>query len=507
MLVNISDIYFPSKLRLRQDYGDLKKFAASFGEFGQFYDVLVRPTEDTEYETEKPWVLMDGGRRLKAIHLCHSLDIAVPGLPTGQISASVREESDPLKALTEEFHTNEDRKQFDWKEKADYVKRIHEAYLAEHGDEWDVKWTASVLSMGETTVYQYLQLTEDPSLMEDEKVADSKSFRAAYKQTQIIKEKNKRKAAVEYTEKRKAERIERGEAPDPLEQATKIVKHADLKDWLPKLPDESMDWFHWDPVYGGEQGGGAFTHHQKIDDSWDVALDLHRFAIPEIYRVLKDGRWLAIWCHPTRITWLSSFLQGHSRDGDHCRHCEREWDTGSLTNPCAGGEWAFWVNPYPNVWYKPNRVADGHEIKRFLTNSYETFLFAAKVEQESDPILMRNDRQNVFSFPLPPRTERRHVMQKPVPLLKEILSCISIHGEFGGDCSVGSGTILEAAYGSGRVCFGCEIDEDFWTGAVHALSDVLSGKVEITKEERKAVLDKKIDHHHPACQCGECPQL
>jgi DNA modification methylase len=98
-------------------------------------------------------------------------------------------------------------------------------------------------------------------------------------------------------------------------------------------------------------------------------------------------------------------------------------------------------------------------------------------------------------------------MQKPVPLLKEILSCISIHGEFGGDCSVGSGTILEAAYGSGRVCFGCEIDEDFWTGAVHALSDVLSGKVEITKEERKAVLDKKIDHHHPACQCGECPQL
>ena len=100
-------------------------------------------------------------------------------------------------------------------------------------------------------------------------------------------------------------------------------------------------------------------------------------------------------------------------------------------------------------------------------------------------------------------------MQKPVALLKEILSCISIHGEFGGDCSVGSGTLLEAAYGSGRPAFACEIDEGFWTSAVHALADVLSGKVPITKEEihdkNKAAADEKITHHHEMCECGACP--
>jgi len=100
-------------------------------------------------------------------------------------------------------------------------------------------------------------------------------------------------------------------------------------------------------------------------------------------------------------------------------------------------------------------------------------------------------------------------MQKPVALLKEIISVISVRGEAGGDCSVGSGTILEAAFLSGRQALGCEVNEDYWGLAVHALTKVFEGKTETPVEEAKAEKKRRIDsliiRHHPDCNCGACP--
>ena len=252
--------------------------------------------------------------------------------------------------------------------------------------------------------------------------------------------------------------------------SARIAQQGDCREWIKKWPDEAFDFIHWDPPYGGEQSGGAFTSFRKIDDSWAYAMSLISDMIPDMFRVLKPGHWLVIWCHPSNIQDITRLLAGHVLDPDtlplRCFNCRKAWPSEKLQHYCPASGHSFWVNPYPNHWYKVNRKADGHEIKRFLINAEEPFIFAAKMGgftddgELPDPILVRNDRQNVFTFSMPTKDERRHVMHKPKDLLAEILSCISIPGEFGADLSYGSGSILEAALESGRKIVGCELDKD-----------------------------------------------
>lgn len=476
---------FIDATRLRQDYGDLKDLADSFVNYGQWYPILVKPIDREEFP-EAPesceWSLYDGGRRLLAMKLLTKLGEAVKDLEPGEIRAEVFIEGDPIRSLEVEFHANEDRKQFDWKEKADFVKRIHEmhrAWARENDEKWTVKHTAQALGMSEVAIYQYLQIVADPEIFGHKKVQSAKSFRTAAKQAAIVKERKERERLVEAAKTKAKEAGDESSLPDddsPEAKAANLIANVDCREWIPHFPDETFDWIHWDPPYGGEQAGGAHNFHLDIDDSWAYAYQVHRAMVPEIYRTLKDGRWLAIWCHPTKVHWLTRFLQGHMVDDTtyRCLYCEKKWNTLDPSKACPGGEWAFWVNPYPNIWNKVNRESDGHEIKRFGINAYENFLFAAKVAQATDPILIRNDWKNVFTYPMDLGDARRHVMQKPVPLLKEILSIISVRGELGADPSVGSGTSLEAAFDLSRKAVGCELEKEYWIDAVHRLANVFT---------------------------------
>ena len=64
-------------------------------------------------------------------------------------------------------------------------------------------------------------------------------------------------------------------------------------------------------------------------------------------------------------------------------------------------------------------------------------------------------------------------MHKPPELLVEILRLISIPGEGGIDPSVGSGSLLEAAWSTGRRGFGCELSEEYWLGAIEAVKNTI----------------------------------
>ena len=56
--------------------------------------------------------------------------------------------------------------------------------------------------------------------------------------------------------------------------------------------------------------------------------------------------------------------------------------------------------------------------------------------------------------------DRRHAHHKNPKMLADILERISVPGSLGGDAGVGSASIFEAAYGSGRKVIGAEIDEE-----------------------------------------------
>lgn len=474
--VRLEDIYFPTKLRLRNEYGPVEELAQSLVRRGQIQPIVLRPFDAEEFPEVTPhlWVLVDGGRRMFATMIVYKNEKEVPNVAPGEILAVPRDNIDPMFALELEYHANEDRQKFHWKEKIAYITRVHSHYM-DMDPAWDVKNTANLIQLGERATYAYLQMAAAPEILMHEKVQKQKSFRVAYKQFQIIKEELTRKSKIisgptgkpgdasrVMTDGRtlaetvrdnqkglkdtaEAEAIE-AKANRSRVGAKNLVSLGDCRDWVKNFNDEQFDWAHWDPPYGEGQGERDSVHG-SIQDDEEYAHEVMTTMIPELWRVLKPGHWLVIWHHAKQYEWVKNELESNH----------------------------FWVNPYPCIWHK-HRASDGHEIKRFLINDYEQFFLAAKITPEKqDPILPNTDRSNVFTTHTLPRADRRHVTHKPPRLLSEILDVVSYRGELGCDPSVGSGSIIEASLLSGRMAVGCELDEAYYFGAVEAVQDILDG--------------------------------
>jgi hypothetical protein len=343
LILDVKEVWLDPKERIRQDYGDVKRMLVSLHKYGQLQAIRVRPPNEDEDTDGQKWVVVDGGRRM---------------------------------ALELEYFANEDRKDFDWKERANFIRRIHEGHLAKDKD-WDVQHTAALLEMGDKTVYKYLDFFQHPEAFQDESVQSALTFNVAYKQFQIAKEHAKRERVVAHREKRLAARKgsksdspvqteedvpqAEGESPvsaylPPSEFAQHICNLGDCREWIEQIPDDTFEWAHWDPPYGGEQSGGAFARFDAIDDTWVYARMLMRDMLPHIWRVLKHGSWLALWYHPQYYHDIVMMLLGHEYDWEEgrCQHCDTEWETHKLIlKTCKGNKkWRFWVNPYPNIWFK-----------------------------------------------------------------------------------------------------------------------------------------------------------
>lgn len=152
----------------------------------------------------------------------------------------------------------------------------------------------------------------------------------------------------------------------------------------------------------------------------------------------------------------------------------------------------FWVNPYPYVWYKTDRKGDGHEIKRYSVNAYETFLLAAKDDGQTDIVLPKGNRQNVFPLKMPETATRRHIMQKPRFVLDEILRMTSLPREIIVDFSVGSGTIFESAWSGYQHIIGCELDEQIYARSRAFLEEYIQRKDHLIEMYDPALLFQEV---------------
>lgn len=465
--ISLTDIYLSSAARLRNDYGDIEKLAQSLIRRGQLQPIVVRAFNSEEFpsipEDKYRYVLVDGGRRMFATALVYKLDKEIPNIPRGEIMAIPSLTDDPIFALEQEFHANQDRKNFDWKERMQYIKRIHD-YYTDLDSNWGTNHTADLVQLGLRSVQAYLQLATNPEITSDPRIESCSSFRTAWKKFQIISEERKRKKRVATEVESPLKRVRHKAAKESINEiegessssddivsptsATSFIHQGDCRDWIGQFEDEKFNWIHWDPPYGHEQSGKALVH-DGFEDSQDYAHELISAMVPEIHRVLKPGHWLAIWYHPLEYQWLYDLLSS----------------TG------------FWVNPYPNIWVK-DRKSDGHDIKRYLLNDHEEFLLACKTDKDHEPILPDTERSNVFKIKTLARSQRRHVTHKPPLLLAEILSILSYEGEIGLDPTVGSGSLLEAAFLTGRPAVGCELDEAYWLGACDALQKIFDGDIQ-----------------------------
>lgn len=492
MKLSLDSIHIPPEedARIREPENlkqAVKGKSESILRFGQMQPILVEELD--EPLNGKKYKLVDGQVRWVSLQALNArLGMGEDtikeaferwDIEPGKIEVTTRPQMDPIMAKMMEFHANEDRDNFTWEEKGRYIRTIHDMLRKKHGIKWTARLSAEYIGQHESTVSQYLKLTDerDP-VVKSPRVQKAKTKGAALKQYNIEKDRERRRREAASKTPTTAEESEAARA------AELSVYHGDCREWIKQIPDESLSWFHWDPPYGGGEGrGGAFAGHAGIEDDHSYAMKLMLDMFDEIHRVLKDGSWIALWYTPVHYNWIRLALQGHrfdSKEG-HCLFCgkhilrDHEWLSSNYT--CRPSAVRFWVNPYPNYWYKSNRMADGHEIQRFLLKQTEPFLFAGKNVGRT-PILVRSDRSNVFDFETFPQhsSDRRHVHHKPAALLEEILTCISVQGSLGADAGAGSGSILEATYGSGRRALVAELREEHHADCLDVAGRLLKEK-------------------------------
>lgn len=203
------------------------------------------------------------------------------------------------------------------------------------------------------------------------------------------------------------------------------IIQGDCREVLKTLPSSSFAGIICDPPYGIDAdtfGDQTMKGGHKYEDTSDLAIDIGRSVFSEGHRVTGSDAHLYMFCDLRHFSVLQALGREHS------------WD----------------VFATPLIWHKPNL---GHAPwPGYFGRRFECILFAKKGGRT-----LQRSRSDVFEFAAD--TKKVHAAQKPVNLLKELLSLSFFPGERVLDPCAGSGGIFTAAKQVNMLATGIEIDD------------------------------------------------
>lgn len=397
--------------RIREDEGgpsEWEQFKESFPKFGQLQSIRVEK-DNGKYK------LIAGKRRLRAISELHASGIAIPGLPLGFIEAST---TDPLPVRTkllQEFAENNERKDFNFLEKAKFIRRFHETMQVDMGEDlWTQDLTAATLNISRGSISHYLRVEE--AAKSDEAVAKASTLDAAVKRMKTQEKLSARHESVKKTDN------------SAVARAETILVCGDAMTWMPTLDDESFDFVNFDPPWGDDVAHKSQENHEAFDDSTEYANKLMNALFPHVFRVLKQDRFCVFW--------------------------HRQWATETMAKLAESYGFNLAFTRTPCIWYKPDKTSDqNRNPEKALIDAYETFFILRK----GDPVFHERMVNNVFPHDRVPKIQVIHPTEKPLSLCNDILRLCTVPGESIIDPTAGSSAILEQALRSNRKPLGCEL--------------------------------------------------
>ena len=115
----------------------------------------------------------------------------------------------------------------------------------------------------------------------------------------------------------------------------------------------------------------------------------------------------------------------------------------------------FTVNDTPGIWVKASGQTQQPSFN--LANCYEPFFIARK----GKAVLAREGRSNAFIYPALPGDKKIHPTQRPLPLIKEILTTFCHPSSAILVPFLGSGTTIRAAQQSSMAAIGWDLSETY----------------------------------------------
>lgn len=382
--------------RLRKDMGKIKDLIESFTKFGQLQPIVC----NREME------LIAGGRRLVAC-IESNIDVKVVFADT----------VDPILMREMELEENIQRKALTAAEELMAVSELHNLKRLLHGETtqgreggWTIEQTAE--SIGKTRSSVAGDLTLAQALVDFPILAECKTksdIKRAVKGLQRISDSISALDTYEEEMKGKTDRFE--------------FYNNDCVLFMKQMKDKSVDVLFTDPPYGidihditiglgGHTGSTVTTSGFKYEDGFEESMTLINEIAVQGSRIVKDTGFAIVFCA------ISNFWIIRSMFDNAGWNCSQR----------------------PIIWIK-NESGQNNAPSKWMSAGYESALFARKLDSR----IVIEGKVDWVQHPNVIPSLRIHQAEKPVPIIKELLSRVALPGAVIFDPFAGSASTLEAA--------------------------------------------------------------
>lgn len=394
-----TEIILPDDMpRFRKEMGKIKDLAESFKRFGQLQPCVV--TRDMK--------LVAGGRRLAA---CIEAGLKVKVVFVDTVN--------PFELREMELEENIQRKAFTPAEEIMAVQELHTLKQQIHGTPvqgsdkgvgWKLNDTAQVIGKTRASVIGDLALAQ--ALKDFPELAGCKTksdIKRAVKGLERISTSIQALETYDQVMKTKEDKFE--------------IHNVDCFEFMKSMKDKCVDVLFTDPPYGidihditiglgGHTGSDVTMSGFKYEDGFEESMSIINNVAKEAARIVKDNGFAVVFCAISNFWIIRSMFEAA---GWNC-------------------------SQRPIIWIK-NESGQNNAPSKWMSAGYESMLFARKL----DARIVIEGKVDWVQCPNVIPSIRIHQAEKPVPLIKELLSRLAIPGAVVLDPFAGSMATIEAA--------------------------------------------------------------
>jgi DNA modification methylase len=427
----------------RKDPGDIQSLAHSLKVNGLINAIVVdrnvnKETGEIKYKLVAGWRRLEAAKSLKwekiGVHLYENLT------PFERKSVEMEEELAQKKTRS-------------WQEEIEIKRQLHELFMEEKGGNEKRKGQRGEKKWTQTDSAERIGVPSS-SFSEDLRLAEAlKCFpellKVSSKKDAIRKMYAMRELALLQSVSRKMKDMG-VEISEDVE-----LRNGSAYELLKTLPNESFDCCITDPPWGIEienAGSARSNDYIEFKDTADVWSKFLKEGLPELFRVMKEGSHLWLFFGPEFYKETREALEANGFD----------------------------VRYVPCIWLKEKPNYTDTEYKPMPT--YESFFYAMRrKDKELTPRRLNEATSDVFVYPRNP-AGRIHRTEKPIDLLKRLISLSTNKGDKILDPFAGSASLLCAAFLMQRQALGFELDKDMFEAAQGRLQALRMENAELVVE-------------------------